>query len=182
MYKVISFSQGSPEASMPNFHGRQSGTSRGPSQPIQFPSSGLRAGLPDPSCSQGQPCSRLRGLTNLGFLPGFPLLVRGSVRLHPLFILFPVLFQQLTYLSLNFCLICCFVCFLVNFFPLKEFTIALLSLDIKQQSSNNSKHLYGASCVTGPRLTASHRLALNPGRPILRSSAFYTQGDRSTEG
>ena len=84
-----------------------------------FPPWASSGGLPDASGPQGQPCSRLSDSTNLGFLPGFPLLVRSSVRFHLLLVLFHVFFQQLAYFGLNFCFVCFFVCFLVNLFPLK---------------------------------------------------------------
>ena len=88
-----------------------------PSPPAHFPPPVSRCLYPEPSCSPGQLCSRL--FTDLGLLPGFPLLLCTSVFLHLLCVLFHVLFQQFTYLGLNFCFICFFISFLVNFFPLK---------------------------------------------------------------
>ena len=86
-----------------------------PSLPAQFPSPCPKLPPPRRPCPPGQFCSRL--FTDLGFLPGFPLLLCGSVCFHLLFILFHVLLQQFTYLGLNFCFICFFIGFLVNFFP-----------------------------------------------------------------
>lgn len=117
--KLYNFPRGAQTHQYPTFSGRQSGASRAPVCLSSFPPLASRDDFPDPSCPQGQPCSRLSDLTNLGFLPGFPLLVCGSVCFHLLFMLFHVLFQQLTYFRLNFCFICFFICFLVNFFPLK---------------------------------------------------------------